>query len=322
MQQKRFISFLLLIIAVQGLNAEYFNPVTDRARHYVGLSLSGAEANNLKQNTVLMNAGVSAALDFHYEVAYHHFLFDVGLGAQYQCLNDGIAEFSDVFTRADREGEYYDYAYNYKSYAQRSTMINVELPISLGYNFAIYGYFLVGAKMTFPVKASYSTQTDMATSGYYPWAVEAFNSSPTTNLVSYGIFPENHYSQQSGYKEPLRVSVNAEIGGLLPFENMGGHRLRLGAYVDFGFRTGSYQPLTVVDYSAVDKVPFITDQQQLASLIRFNSLPFTDKYSHLPYTLEVGLRLTWLVDVTIAKEKCLLCEQVKKQKRAQRQYFQ
>ena len=323
-QQKRFIRPLfvcVLLFAIQTVQAEYFNPVTDRARHYIGFSLSGGESNNLKQNTVEMYAGAAAAFDFRYEVDYHHFLFGIGLGAQYQCLNDGISEFKDVFERADNEGEMHKYAYNYKPYEQHSTMINVELPISLGYNFATYGYCLVGAKITLPLQSSFSVQTDMYTSGAYPWGVESFNSSKTTDLTQYGFFEQYHYSQKADYKEPLRFSVHAEIGGLLPFDNLGAHRLRIGAYVDLGFRTGSYEPVTLVDYTEVEKVPIITDQSMLADRLRFNSLVVSDKYSRLPKTLEVGLRLTWLVDVTINNEKCLLCEQHKKSHHAQRKYF-
>lgn len=321
MQRKQFISLLLIVVGVQSLYAEYFNPVTDRARHYVGLTISGAESNNLAQNTVSMLPGYAASLGLRYEVDYHHVLFGLGIGAQYQVINDKQDVFADEFFRSDKEGEEYLYAYCYNTYVQRSSLINIELPISVGYNFATYGYFLVGLKLTLPIKASYTTQTDMFTTGFYPWAEETYRSSNTTNLTTYSLFPTERYEQTAAYKESFRTQFNFEIGGFLPIDRSDYNRLRLGVYADLGLRMGTYQPTTLVDYSQVHKVPFITTQQQLADLIRFNPLLNSDKYTRLPKTLEVGIRLTWLIDVTISKEKCLLCEQTKKNKSIQRQYF-
>ena len=261
-------------------------------------------------------------MDFRYEMDYHHFLFGVGLGAQYQYLCDGIAEFSDAFSRADKEGESFMYEYIYQPYDQQSSLINIELPITFGYNFATYGYFLVGAKVTLPLLSSYQVQTDMHTEGFYPWAVEAYQSSSENDFRGYGLFPTETYTQQQSYKEALRASANVEIGGVLPYNKKSKHRFRLGAFADFGFRVASFESKPLVDYSKVHSVPFITSQQQLADLIYFNPVQFSNKYSSLPYTIEVGIKLTWLVDVTISQEKCLLCEQNSRKHRAnQRLYF-
>lgn len=331
MQQKWFIRIIqnskhiiLLSLVVCHLSlaqAEYFNPVTDKARHYVGLSLSGAESNNLPQNTISMLPGYATSLDFRYEIDYHHVLIGIGLGAQYQGLQDKQEPFSDEFSRADKEGDPLIYAYQYETYTQRSTMLNVELPISVGYNFSKYGYFLAGAKLTIPVKATYSTQTEMLTTGFYPWATEVYQSSENMNLSNYGFFPKNLYEQTSDYKEQLRASVNVEIGGFLPIDDQNKNRLRIGLYADLGFRVGTFQPTSLVDYTELHKIPHITSQKQLADLIRFNPLLTSDKYSHLPGTLEVGIRITWLIDATIKNEKCLLCEQTRKSKGVQRKYF-
>lgn len=322
MQQKWFINILLLTVAIQTVQAEYFNPVTDKARHYVGLTVSGAEANNLTQNTVTMQPGYAAALDFRYEMDYHHFLIGIGAGAQYQSLNDCQAVFADEFSRADKEGEMYLYSYNYETYAQRASLINVELPLSLGYNFATYGYFLVGLKLTIPVKASYSTQTEMFTSGFYPWAEETFVSNRLTDLTSYSLFQREIYKQPTAaYKESARANIDFEIGGFLPIDRDDNNRLRIGAYADLGLRVGSSPLLPLVDYTEAEKVPFITTQEQLAECIHFNALLDSNKYTSLPKTLEVGIRLTWLIDVTISTEKCLLCEQMKKQRKDSRRIY-
>ncbi len=313
-QSKWFIS-LLLLGCLQSLHAEYFNPVTDRARHYIGVTLSGGEANNLTQNSVTMLPGYGAGIGLRYEIDYHHVLIGLGVGAQYQGLNDRQDAFADEFSRADKEGEEYLYSYNYETYHQRSSLLNVEVPLSLGYNFATYGYFLVGVKVTIPVKASYSVQTDMFTSGFYPWAEETFVSSQYTNLTSYSLFPRATYEQKgTAYTERARANVDLEIGAFFPLKN-DRHRLRFGCYVEGGWRVGEVKSAELVDYTQVASVPFITNQSQLAERIRFNALLASNKYTSLPKTLEVGLRLTWLVDVTISKEKCLLCEQIKKQKR-------
>lgn len=321
-QNSKFIILLLLVVChLSSVQAEYFNPVTDKAHHYVGLSLSGSESNNLPQNTVSMLPGYAASLDFRYEIDYHHVLFGIGLGAQYQGLQDKQEPFSDEFPRADKEGDPFIYAYKYETYIQRSTMFNVELPISVGYNFATYGFFLVGAKLTFPVKATYSMQTEMLTTGFYPWAVEEYQTSENMILADFGFFPKELYEQTSAYKEPVRASVNFEIGGLLPIDGRRSNRLRIGLYTDLGFRVGSVQPTSLVDYTKLNKIPLITSQQQVADLIYFNPLLISDKYSRLPSTLEVGIRVTWLIDVTIKDKKCLLCEQTRKSQSVQRKYF-
>lgn len=327
MQQKRFINqglcilFLILMVSSQSVQAEYFNPVNDKARHYVGLSLSGAESNNLPQNTISMLPGYAVSMDFRYEVDYHHVLLGIGIGAQYQGLMDKQEPFSDEFPHADKMNEVFQYAYQYQTYTQRSTMINVELPISVGYNFSKYGYFLAGAKLTIPVKATYSTQTEMLTTGFYPWATEVYQSSENMDLSNYGFFPKNLYEQTSDYKEQLRASVNVEVGGFLPIDDKNQNRLRIGLYADLGFRVGTLQPTSLVDYTELHKIPHITSQKQVADLIRFNPLLTSDKYSRLPGTLEVGIRVTWLIDATIKNEKCLLCEQTRKSQSVQRKYF-
>ncbi|MGM9831086.1 MAG: hypothetical protein ACI3Z5_03595 [Paludibacteraceae bacterium] len=288
--------------------AEYYNVMTGKAHHYLGVSVGGGEANNLSGKPLVAHqAGGAANLRLNYEVQWRNWIFGLGVEAQYQYLRDTVAQFMDTEMRVDIDGEQVEYGYGYTSYHEHSHNMNVAVPVYFGYNFKHGIYALTGATFSIPLYSEYNTMAQMFTQGDYGWDIEPVRSEGNNDFSVLGYYPEQSYSQRAHYSDFMRVAAMLEIGAWLPVEAKK-TKIRMGLYGMYGFRLGTSQQLDLADYSAIDKNPFTQTQSNLQQNIRWNPLNQSKTYITLPGNLEVGLRLTLLFDVTVQKSICRCAE--------------
>lgn len=297
----------LLLCAIPSA-AEYYNSLSGKAHHYLGISLGGGEANNAGKTLynlaipVSHIGGAAAGLSLLYEVQYHGWIIGLGIEGQYQYLRDTVADFVDADARIDRDGEAVMYGYAYHRYHETDHVAGIAVPVYFGKNFGNWVYALFGAKFSMPLWAQYNVQTDMATQGEYAWNIDPVRSDANNDFSTLGYYKKLPYAYANTYQEYMRVAVTAEVGANIPIPAKKA-RLRAGIYGVYGFRLGQSNDYNLADYSKVDKNPLTQSLADLQRNITWNASN-TSHINSLPGNLEVGVKLTVLFDVTIEKPIC------------------
>ena len=296
-------------ICVSPMRAEYYNSLTGKAHHYIGLSLGGGESNNVGKSSregyaLTHMAGAGANISLQYEVQYHSWIFGIGVAGQYHYLRDSLANFVESDARVDRNGESVDYGYVYSNYRERDHVAGVAADVYVGKNIGKWVYALVGAKFSLPLWSRYTTDTRMLTQGDYGWNIEPVRSVGGNDFSSLGYYPEDSYSHTEQYEEYMRIAATVEVGSNIPIRHAKS-RLRAGVYATYGFRLGQSPSNPLVDYSRINKDAATQSLADMQQNIRWHALNTSSVTSSaLPQHLEVGVRLTWLFDVTIEKKTC------------------
>lgn len=304
------VSVLLLVgMYVSPVRAEYYNSLTGKAHHYIGLSLGGGESNNMGRGSsdryVLTHiAGAGANVSLQYEVQYRSWIFGIGVAGQYHYLRDTLVNFIESDARIDRNGESVDYGYVYRGYRESDHVAGVSADVYVGKNIGERVYVLLGAKFSLPLWSRYTMDTRMLTQGDYAWDIEPVRSVDGNDFSVFGYYPEDSYSHTEEYEEHMRIAATGEVGANIPVRHAKS-RLRAGLYATYGFRLGQSLNYPLVDYSGIDKNAATQSLADMQKNIRWHALNTSSvTYNALPQHLEVGVRLTWLFDVTIEKKTC------------------
>ena len=340
-QQRLFVSVLLLLLyAVYGQAEPVYHTYTGRkAAHYLGVSFSGGEANNISvpaSDSVKHKGGAALNLGLQYEINYASWIFGLGVEVQYQYLRDKV-----VTPFSDEEGRSYTvvespwpvfqdsvrYTYQYADYMEMGHNGSAAFSLYIGKEFMETVYFLVGAKLTLPISTAYNVRASLSTRARYEEGIESIEISEENGFTveqvhAYGIFDEQTYSYKSTYKDHIRIAPFVEIGYNVPVPFLK-TRMRIGLYGAYGFRFGNTLGNRLADYSMVEKgwgvageqyttdsdngMVSITGQQSadmLQNTLRWNPLIQSVKYTSLPHNLEIGAKLTFLFDVTQRKKLC------------------
>lgn len=311
MKQSRLLNsgivlFLLLLVVVMPVRAEYRSSMSRTPRHYISLSMGAAEASNMGgEASVRHLIGAGTNLHIGYEMQVSGFSVGIGVEGQYQYLRDTITNFSQSFRRVDRAGTSVQYEYLYSQFHEQDHVLMVALPIYVGYTIKNMVYFTLGAQLALPVWTNLHSTADMYTQGKYDFGIGPANSIQNEDFVSYGYYPVAGYSYQSTYKEAMRLNAMLEVGAYLPLDkSIKNLRVRLGVYGIYGMRLGDYPSLDLVDYSAVDINPQTQTQANLRENLAFRPIGSSSINKGWMPNLEVGIRATFLIDVTVNHEPC------------------
>ncbi len=300
MSTNRLIIVVLFSYCVAITYAQY---TKNLPTHFISVNVAGGEANTLATTDAVKNsAGGAAQVHAAYEVNKKGFFFNVGLGAVYMATANAIEDFSDAFDRVDNwneERNEHIYRYLYSDYYEKQSTWAITLPIQFGYqsNYHIYAAF--GATLRLPMTATFASSTTMFTQGEYP-----SNSEPFRNKWDYGFYEPDTYTRTGNSKalKDMQVAITAEIGSLIPLpKSMKKMRMRAGVYMEYGMRVASSAEIPMIDYSEVD----LTLNQPNVQDIKFNS--WVESYPEAYKNLQVGLRLTYLFDITPDPYECM-CE--------------
>jgi len=303
LQNKHIALAICLILAQNVLYARGTH--ASAMSHYIGIAVGGGEANNVNKNMHPL-AGAAGNITLFYEMQKSRLSVSVGLQAQYQYTRDTIAPFTNSFAREDIMGDV-NYQYVYSNWLDKQTDIRMAIPVRVGYQFNDYVYILVGADLSFSIHSNYTASADMFTQGLHAWDSKPIRTDDLTDFsANLGYYKSAEYSTSAQYKENIWIAPAIECGSYIPLKSKKS-KLRAGAYLNYGIRLGKRQNLDVVDYSAIDMSANPNSQSQsfLQSNIVLNNAQSTNLMASLPANLEVGLRITYLINVTAEKKICM-----------------
>ena len=293
-QSRSYYKLLLLFAALlcgQVIKADYAISESN-VSHHLGISIAGAECNNLGKADVpvVHQVGGSATFALRYEMQCDSWFWGLGLEAALQNLNNVLA-FTDSVNRVDIDGDSFSYQYVYTSFKEKDLMANISIPIFVGKYFSKV-YATLGLAIEIPVWAQYTTQADMYTQGVYPWSITPIVSEGINDFSSLGFYPSHRYTYTAEYEELVNIVPFVEVGyDCLQTDNI---NLRVGAYASCAMPLASPKMIAISDYSAVNTNPKKQNQQDLEKNIRWNPIGRSDKYQATEYKLEAGVKLTVL----------------------------
>lgn len=277
--------------------------------HYIGFSIGGGEANDIftGSESVKPLMGGAANATVSYEVQWNSLLmFMIGLQVQYQQTRDSVTSFMDSFFRTDILGNV-EYQYIYSHWMDKNNSVRLTIPVRVGCQVNDFLYILVGADVSFAILASHTSAAEMFTQGLHAWDSRPMRTDDkhdfTANLGYYMPFG---ITTTAPYREALWVAPSLEIGSYIPI-NSKKSRLRVGAYLNYGFRLGEIMENTIVDYSSVNMRanPNTQPPEYLQSSAVLHNAMNSNKIAALPSNLEVGVRLTYLLNVTVPSSHCM-----------------
>lgn len=276
--------------------------------HSLALSIGGGEANNLLyKSDISPKAGGAGNIMFAYELQKQRFIFGLGAQLQYQYTQDQSKSFIDEFDRVDKTGESVSYGYVYNHLSTKAHDLRITLPVYIGYADPSGFYALLGAKLSYSLMARGQTQADMYTQGVYAWSIEPLRSIGLNDLSSLGYYPEAQYTNKSSYTEKLWAAASLELGSFIPLSEDNKNkkvRMRVGVYADYAIRIGNMGTLAVVDYSKINTNPQTQSQADLQQNLVINHILNSDRIGSICHNLEVGIRLTWLLNVNMDRTSC------------------
>jgi len=282
---------LSVLVLLAGMSAAAPRYSKGGVTHWLGLSLTGVEATPVLGKTeAYAKAGGGAQAELLYELHKGHFFFNAGLGADYIVTNTALDAYADAFPRVDFMGEDVLYRYVYSDMRERQTQIRLVVPVQFGYRFGKWVYVGLGAAARIqPLVNTTSTTARMLTEGEYERFIQ-----PIRNAPAYDYRPEADYAGKSKVRSATNeLAVEAEVGARIPFRGM---QLRIGAYLGYDIPLQSYKSkradMTLIDYSE-------------DPAIRFNSMLDSPVLSSDPQRVRVGVRVTFLLDVTRTPSSCM-----------------
>ena len=300
----KLLPILVALLAASSVKAEYITASSNHLSHHLGLSGSFAEANRItaKQTSVINAVGWDAALSASYEMSYRTWFWGFGLEASWQQINDRLDHFIDMQQRVDIDGEQLSYQYVYTDYRERAKTFDISIPIYLGKSFNRV-YTMVGFRFDIPVKARYDVTNSMYTQGVYPWSITPVVTTPNNDFSSLGFYSEQQYQYTKNYEKGLHITPFMEVG----YEVFHADRvqMRAGAYAALAIPLLNVNRVALSDYSSIDTNPSTQNVENLQKNIGWNPLAHSDKYLTTPTQLEVGIKLSFLFNVTTQSGKCM-----------------
>ncbi len=273
--------------------------------HWLGLSLTGVEANMLPASSsgVKPKAGYGGQAHLQYEIHAGKFFFNAGLGFDYIVTNNAMASYSDAFDRVDLMGEQLIYRYVYSDFKEQERQLRFILPVQFGYEIGEWMYIGVGAEFrAAPFINNYKSSGRMFAEGEYERFIE-----PIRNSEQYGFWPESEFNTI-----PLRagadaheVAVELELGARVPMGKKGLARFGVYAGYDIPVEYSSKTPTPLFDYSRIDTNPATQSWENTQKYLQINSLLGSTLMNITTQRLRVGVRVSLLINVTHTPSQCM-----------------
>lgn len=313
----------MLVVITTGVSARpgNYRVGKDGLSHYLMLSLQGGEANMIMPSSEKVDYGYHTAFDIKnsvgadaqaelaYEVRKKNFFFGVLGHAHFTYTGQTIPMFSDGYTCLDINHDLMDYRYNYENYSERQQTMLVGGGIRLGYFLHPNIYMALGAKVEYPLMNNYKTTFDLSTGCTWHFAQDPVASLPGMTDPDYGLYSTEEYQSEGSYmlNNHLMVAPTLEIGG--QFRVYHRFLMRVAGYMEYAIPVmGAECSLPAIDYSRVNRDPYCRSREALWSSLRVNSLINNSGLDRVYNRLSVGVKLSFVLDVTTHKDKCITCE--------------
>lgn len=303
MKQRSIIVCICLLLAASLMAAPRYGRTA--VTHWLGLSLTGVEANMLPASSsgVKPKAGYGGQAHLQYEIHAGKFFFNAGLGFDYIVTNNAMASYSDAFDRVDLMGEQLIYRYVYSDFKEQERQLRFILPVQFGYEIGEWMYIGVGAEfLAAPFINNFKSSGRMFAEGEYERFIE-----PIRNSEQYGFWPESEFNTI-----PLRagadaheVAVELELGARVPMGKKGLARFGVYAGYDIPVEYSSKTPTPLFDYSRIDTNPATQSWENTQKYLQINSLLGSTLMNITTQRLRVGVRVSLLINVTQTPSQCM-----------------
>lgn len=303
MKQRSIIVGICLLLAASLMAAPRYGRTV--VTHWLGLSLTGVEANMLPASSsgVKPKAGYGGQAHLQYEIHAGKFFFNAGLGFDYIVTNNAMASYSDAFDRVDLMGEQLIYRYVYSDFKEQERQLRFILPVQFGYEIGEWMYIGVGAEFrAAPFINNFKSSGRMFAEGEYERFIE-----PIRNSEQYGFWPESEFNTI-----PLRagadaheVAVELELGARVPMGKKGLARFGVYAGYDIPVEYSSKTSTPLFDYSRIDTNPATQSWENTQKYLQINSLLGSTLMNITTQRLRVGVRVSLLINVTHTPSQCM-----------------
>lgn len=303
MKQRSIIVCICLLLAASLMAAPRYGRTA--VTHWLGLSLTGVEANMLPASSsgVKPKAGYGGQAHLQYEIHAGKFFFNAGLGFDYIVTNNAMASYSDAFDRVDLMGEQLIYRYVYSDFKEQERQLRFILPVQFGYEIGEWMYIGVGAEFrAAPFINNFKSSGRMFAEGEYERFIE-----PIRNSEQYGFWPESEFNTI-----PLRagadaheVAVELELGARVPMGKKGLARFGVYAGYDIPVEYSSKTSTPLFDYSRIDTNPATQSWENTQKYLQINSLLGSTLMNITTQRLRVGVRVSLLINVTQTPSQCM-----------------
>ena len=303
MKQRSIIVCICLLLAASLMAAPRYGRTA--VTHWLGLSLTGVEANMLpaSSSSVKPKAGYGGQAHLQYEIHAGKFFFNAGLGFDYIVTNNAMASYSDAFDRVDFTGEPLIYRYVYSDFREQERQLRFILPVQFGYEIGEWMYIGLGAEFrAAPFINNYKSSGRMLAEGEYERFIE-----PIRNSEQYGFWPESEFNTL-----PLRASADAhevavelELGARVPMGKKGLARFGVYAGYDIPVEYSSKTPTPLFDYSRIDTNPATQSWENTQKYLQINSLIGSTLMNITTQRLRVGVRVSLSINVTHTPSQCM-----------------
>ena len=303
MKKRSIIVCICLLLAASLMAAPRYGRTA--VTHWLGLSLTGVEANMLPASSsgVKPKAGYGGQAHLQYEIHAGKFFFNAGLGFDYIVTNNAMASYSDAFDRVDLMGEQLIYRYVYSDFKEQERQLRFILPVQFGYEIGEWMYIGVGAEFrAAPFINNFKSSGRMFAEGEYERFIE-----PIRNSEQYGFWPESELNTI-----PLRagadaheVAVELELGARVPMGKKGLARFGVYAGYDIPVEYSSKTSTPLFDYSRIDTNPATQSWENTQKYLQINSLLGSTLMNITTQRLRVGVRVSLLINVTQTPSQCM-----------------
>lgn len=297
-----------------GLHASQYTG----SHHLIGFSLDGGWSTFLtNMPTVSITPGGGAVgFSLLYEYQYSGILFQTGLGINYQCVYNNIADTSIYHynmqdTWSSINPVPYTLRHRFEDRRDQAQMVYGHLPLYIGHYIPGakgIGYFLAGVKLQYAFWGNTKQTLKGSTSGLYERYVGVWE-----EMDNHG-FRKDVPIERSGKQLQVKFDVmaHAEIGyEYTAFQNPHSYRIMPNDRLDWRLRIAGFVDMGIVDicprtnnvyYGIPDATIYDFPTYRMDHV--FST---ADAKKYWMRNLSVGVRFTMLFGFQ-GKERCILCD--------------
>lgn len=281
------------------LGATRLNP---EFHHYIGVNgmLGGSLwMNNVSQ--VKAGFGVSPEVGVNYRIYRNHFLFDLGLDAQYSYNPSTIPSAKMQLAMLDTEGDPFTLNAALSECVDKSHTLNAMIPIAIGAEYKRF-FFLAGVKVGLNLLGWAKSEALLETKGQYDKYFEQLENLPNHELYAGREISSSTYALRLNPSVMAHFEIGARVDRMsdrLAFIDHP-YRMYVSLYADYGLLNihKNKQADTSIGYRETDSgVQFYTTPAMVSELMMSSKVnPIT-----------IGLKFTTCFFLP-TKKICIHCD--------------
>ncbi len=206
------ILLILFILLQLAANILYAQPNTSINRIYWSTLGYYIISNTSNTNTPIGKFGTSAGIGI--EIQKNRLLLQSGLEIEYYSSIMNMGDTSMTKTLYDSDGDEYTGNFTFSNIKETQKILNIGIPLLIGYKSRKRFYFLAGEKIAFNVYCKNHSSSTVNTTGTYNNLIGNNNNGTLSYIPSHGLTDENRYiTKKTNIKTQFISSI--ELGWAL-----------------------------------------------------------------------------------------------------------